>query len=58
MNTTDATSIWDVYVRIVPNNEEHKLHTIIVINTYAVRVYRGLKHEAPGKDAVVAQNFF
>lgn len=38
-----------VYVRITSYNEEHKLQ----IHTHAARVYRGLKHEATGKDAIV-----
>ena len=44
MITTDATRISYAYVRIMPNNVEHKLIHIHQL--------------APGKDAVVAQTDF
>ena len=47
MKTTDATRNLYVYVRDMPNNVEHKLHT-----------YPSTDCRLHGKDAVVAQIFF
>lgn len=58
MNTTDESkriSRVHVYVyahNIKPSTEGHKLRP-----SYPAQVYRGLKHQASGEDAVVAHFF-
>lgn len=53
INNADATHISYVHVRLVANNEKHKLPTHV-----RPGVYRGLQHQASGIDAVVAQISF